>query len=154
MESVTVSFSGATTMAVYRWSTLVNGQTISPFNRTADVLQFDGGISAASVAVQSVSGMVRFTFGGKAVTVNMPVFAVTTSNVTFDNGSLLLVGDNQAGTGFDNTGGTLTGGPGNDQLIASGGGYELFGGGGNDVLLGGPSNDTLDGQTGNDRMTG
>src|SRR5687768_3431762 len=109
-------------MTVYRWSTLVNGQTISPFNRTADVLRFDStGISAASVNVEAVGTTTRFTFGGKVVTLNMPLFGTTTTNVTFDNGSQLLVGDNQPSTGFDNTGGTLTGGAGNDQLIAGAG---------------------------------
>src|SRR6476659_7957426 len=110
-------------MTVYRWSTLANGathtQTVSPFNAPSDVLRFDdAGISAASVLVQPTSGMIRFTFGGKAVTLNMPFYAETTTNVTFDNGSRLIIGDNQTITGFDDTGGTITGGNGNDQLVA------------------------------------
>src|SRR5687768_12873084 len=107
-------------MAVYLWSTLVNGQTISPFNRAADVLRFnDAAISAASVTVVAAPGdMIRFTYLGKTVTLNMPFFAETTTNVTFDNGSRLIIGDNLTSTGFDNTGGEITGGPGNDQLVA------------------------------------
>lgn len=142
-------------MTVHLWSELDNGETISPFNRTEDVLQFNStGISAASVNVEAVGTTTRFTFGGKAVTLNMPLFGTTTTNVRFDNGSQLLVGDNQPGTGFDNTGGSLTGGAGNDQLIAGAGGYDLFGGAGNDRMKGGSGNDLLDGQAGNDVMAG
>src|SRR5215217_3781378 len=137
-------------MATFLWSTLVNGRVINPFNPNADVLRFDSAaISAADVTIQGSSTSV-FAFGGKTVTLQSPLFSTTTTNVRFDNGSVLLVGDNTTGTAADNTGRTVTGGAGNDQLIAGAGGYTLNGGGGNDLLTGGSGNDTLNGGTGND----
>ncbi|HYC44051.1 MAG TPA: calcium-binding protein [Burkholderiales bacterium] len=141
-------------MAVFRWSTETG--PISPFNFTGDVLRFDNlAISANSVLVQSVdANNTRFSFGGKSLVVAIPTYAITTTNVIFDNGSQLWVGDNEPSPAFDNTGGTLVGGAGNDQLLGDAGGYNLSGGGGNDLLIGGNDPDTLDGGTGNDRMFG
>src|SRR4051812_34116668 len=109
-------------MAIYRWSLLANGQTVNPFNPNSDVLQFDSTtISAASVAVQDLTTRTSFSFGGKTVSLQPPLFSTTTTNVRFDDGSLLLVGDNSTGTTNDNTGRTLTGGAGADQLIGGAG---------------------------------
>jgi Ca2+-binding RTX toxin-like protein len=48
----------------------------------------------------------------------------------------------------------VTGGSGNDTLIADDGGCHLSGGPGNDTLIGGAGNDRLDGGPGNDTMNG
>src|SRR4051794_10969447 len=97
-------------MATYLWSTLANGRLINPFNANTDDLRFDSStIFARNVTVDG-SGTTVLTFGGKTVTLQMPLFSTTTTNVHFDNGSLLLVGDNSTGTTADNTGRTLTGG--------------------------------------------
>jgi Ca2+-binding RTX toxin-like protein len=142
-------------MATYLWSTLVNGRVINPFNPSVDILRFDSPtVSAAAVDVLGGAASTQLSYLGKSVTLQMPLFSTTTSNVRFDNGSLLLVGDNAAGTAADNTAHTLTGGAGNDQLIAGAGGYTLNGGGGNDKLTGGSGNDTLNGGTGVDTMAG
>ena len=143
-------------MAVYSWSTLVAGQTINAFDPTSDTLQFDDtSISAAAVLVQAVGdSSTRFTFGDKTVIVALPLFAITTGNVDFADFSQLIVGDNLAGTDFDDTGGELGSGDGNDQFIAGAGGYIVLASPGNDLLTGGSDDDELDGQAGNDRMIG
>src|SRR3954469_16827058 len=108
-------------MATIFWSTLANGQVLTGFNPASDTLRFDNNlISAAGVVVGApTTTSTTFSFGGVTVTIPMSLLAVTTTNVSFMNGSLLLVGDNTVATG-DNTGGTLNGGAGNDQLIAGG----------------------------------
>src|SRR4051812_1572990 len=97
-------------MTTYNWSTLTNGQTLTGFNPLADVLRFDvNTISAAGVTIGAPTATsTSFTFGTTTVSVPMNEFAITTSNVTFVNGTLLIVGDNSVGTG-DNLGGTSNG---------------------------------------------
>src|SRR5215210_6400300 len=115
-------------MATFLWSA-VSGPIL--FNPTTDVLRFDDPtISAASVHVTGNSTSANFEYGGKTVTLGMNWFSITTTNVTFDNGSLLLVGDNTTGITGDDLNNTLTGGNGNDQLIGMGGDDVMFGGAG------------------------
>src|SRR5688500_1124443 len=126
-------------MAVYFWTTLANGQNISNFDSEVDVLRFnDVSIAAASVVVQAASASsVRFIYGGKSVTLGMSIWEIAERNLEMADGSRLLVGDNDTDTTFDNLGGELTGGAGNDHLIGGNGGggdngYLLFGMAGND----------------------
>src|SRR5215213_2864462 len=138
-------------MATFLWSSLVNGQNIAAFNPNADVLRFDDvTISAASVHVTGDSTSSNFAYGGKAVSLGMNWFAITTTNVQFVNGSLLLVGDNTTGVANDDLNNALTGGSGNDQLIGMGGDDLMVGGAGDDVFpmfgaggTGAPGNDTI-----------
>jgi Ca2+-binding RTX toxin-like protein len=88
----------------------------------------------------------NFTFGGKTVMLQTDLKSITTTNVTFDDGSLLIVGDNTTGTANDDAWNTLTGGPGADQLIGVGGDAPL----GDDTLNGGTGADNMTGGLGND----
>ena len=49
---------------------------------------------------------------------------------------------------------TVSGGEGDDLLVAGKGSVELHGFGGNDIVVGGPKADELDGDAGNDRLSG
>src|SRR5215213_5482977 len=113
-------------MATFLWSSLVNGQNIAAFNPNADVLRFDDvTISAASVHVTGDSTSSNFAYGGKAVRLGMNLFAITTTNVQFVTGSLLMVGGASDDV-FPMFGAGGTGAPGNDTI---------FGGAGDDRLI-------------------
>ena len=106
-----VLFNGATH---YLWSSLADGQHIVGFNPGRDELRFDDvAISAASLVVDGSDSPVAFSsfsFGGKTVTLDdVEPLELTDSNVTFDDGSQLLVGDNTAGVANDNAANTLAG---------------------------------------------
>ena len=132
-------------MALFNWSELADGQVVA-FNPLVDKLRFDDlAISAASVVLDISTGITSvFSVGGKTVTVNTAAATLTSTNVTFADGSLLLVGDNTTGTANDGGNNTRTGSGFNDQLL----------GFGNDTLIGGVGNDILNGGTGNDKLNG
>ena len=142
-------------MALISWSTLVDGEVVD-FNPLVDKLRFDDlAISAASVVLDLSTGITSvFSVGGKTVTVNTAPATLTSTNVTFADGSLLLVGDNTTGTANDGGNNTLTGSGFNDQLLGFGGNDTLIGGAGNDMLDGGTGNDKLNGGAGNDTQNG
>jgi Ca2+-binding RTX toxin-like protein len=135
-------------MAVYRFSALSDGRSIS-FNPTADVLQFDQTtISAADIRFTTSNGNTRIevvgaTSAGKDVTLlNTSPLQISTFNVTFANGSRLLIGDTTSGTASDNSANNLVGTSGRDHLAGLGGNDTLNGGAGVDYLDGGSGNDT------------
>ncbi len=133
-QTVTVTING--TNEVYLWSELTDGQVISSFNPASDVLRFDDAtISAAAVRIDPNAPVAIFSYGGKTVTFDMSPLSITTTNITFDNGSLLLLGDNSTGLANDNAANTLAGGGGNDQLVGLGGNDSLTGGGGSDTFV-------------------
>src|SRR5262245_13210646 len=115
-------------MATYQFSALADGQTIS-FNPGVDVLRFDQtAIAAALVGIAAEGANLRVRVGEKDVLLtNVSLTQITTTNVTFADGSRLLVGDAAANS--------LTGTAGNDQLIGLGGADTLNGGAGNDVYV-------------------
>src|SRR3982750_969452 len=126
-------------MAVYNFSALSSGQAIA-FNPSADVLNFDqSAISAANlgVTVEGINSRIAVLSGtdaGKSVVLqNTSPLQLATSNITFANSSLLLFGDNSAGTANDNLANTLDGTAGNDLLQGFGGADTLNGGAGNDT---------------------
>ena len=127
-------------MATFEW-TLTDAGTYA-FDPEEDQLVFGGGISAASVAFARDAEHATFTHDGKTVTLQTPPFSITTTNVTFEDGSLLVVGDNTTAvpdsptSGADQDANTLIGGPGDDQLI------------------GGDDDDTLEGLAGDDSIHG
>src|SRR5689334_1818811 len=147
-------------MAVLNWNSLTSGSYA--FNPNVDVLVFnDSSISAADVDTYSSSGIVDiiFSYGGKTVTLQTSSHTVTTTNVTFANGSQLIIGDNTTATVNDNAANTINGGSGNDLLLGAGGSDSISGGAGNDVFqiahdysTGAYGNDTLNGGTGQDSM--
>src|SRR5881394_1855163 len=138
-------------MAVYQFSALADGQAIS-FNPAVDQLNFDQTtISAAAVTIATEGSNLRLTTGGKSVVLdNIAITQLAGTNVTFANGSLLLVGDNNAGIANDHNANTLTGGAGADQIQGLGGNDSINGGSGNDWISGGSGNDTLTGSGGQD----
>ena len=145
--------------ATYLWSALTNGQIIDPFYPTGDTLRFDdASISAAAVEIDinSAGGLTSvFAYGGKSITLaQFNMLAETGTNVTFANGSVLMIGDGTVGTVNDDLANTLTGGPGNDQLQGRGGNDTVSGGDGNDWLNGNQGDDDLSGGSGNDTMYG
>lgn len=129
-------------MAVYRFSALRDGQSVS-FRPTADVLSFDQSwIAAADIRVTACGTHTRIEYGSKDILLlNTTPFQLATSNVTFVNGSRLLIGDNSVATG-DNGDNSLLGTSGRDHLIGFGGNDTLNGGAGADRLDGGFGDDT------------
>ena len=80
-------------------------------------------------------------------------FKITSQNIVFANGSVLLVGDDAVAPGDNSAINPLTGGASSDLLISADGAQSISGGGGSDALYGGGGNDTLDGGSGNDFVT-
>jgi Ca2+-binding RTX toxin-like protein len=146
-------------MAVFQFSALSDGQAIS-FNPDSDVLNFDRtDVAAAQLIVTASGGTARIEVAGgpqtgKDVTLlNTAVFQLTTTNITFADGSLLVFGDNSTARN-DDAANTLIGGNGRDLLSGFDGNDSLNGGAGIDNLDGGIGNDTLDGGPDADRMNG
>src|SRR5690349_19544763 len=106
-------------MAVLRFSALSDGQSLA-FNPDTDVLNFDQTDVAAAQLAVTVSGNdthVEVAGGaqtGKAITLlNTVAFQLTSANITFADGSLLVVGDNSTARN-DDAANVLTGGDGRD----------------------------------------
>lgn len=152
-------------MAVINFSTVQNG---SKLKLGGDTLVFDGGISAADVSIAELAGGVQLSVGAKSVLLrNWEIGNLNSAQVTFNNGSELLVGDTLFALAGDNNGNMLEpffpGNPTRDQLRGMGGDDELRGGAGNDLLFGQGGDDTLygdgdedwlDGGKGNDTLFG
>ncbi|MGH9260719.1 MAG: calcium-binding protein, partial [Acidimicrobiales bacterium] len=154
---------------VYLWSTLSDGQSIA-FDPSQDQLVFDDpAISAASLTVdantEAIPPLTIFSFGGKTVTLFTLPYALTTTNITFADGSLLIIGDNTTAVPTtpdvaDGAANTIVGGSGSDLLIGLGGADSIFGGDGDDLFpmvvdeaTGGTyGSDTVDGGTGSDTL--
>lgn len=136
-------------MATYLFSN-VKGTSIR-FNTKSDVLRFDVG-SAADLGVTANGTTLTFKLGTDSLTLlNVGQLGLLSStNVTFADGSMLLIGDNTISTSKDGSANTLTGGAGNDQILGLGGNDTLNGGAGDDKLNGGTGNDVIDGGTGRD----
>jgi Ca2+-binding RTX toxin-like protein len=89
---------------------------------------------------------------GKTVTLIVDATKVTTSNITFVNGSLLLVGDNSYAGDLDHDNNVITGGTTNDYLNGLGGNDTLSGGSGNDYLEDAYGINSLNGGAGDDEI--
>lgn len=147
-------------MATYNWSSLTNGQSVV-FDPATDVLLFDDpSISAADVDFSFSSGTLppcSLSFEGKSITLQAAIKSLTSSSITFADGSLFLVGDNTTGTSADDSVNTLTGGSGADRLVGLGGDDSMSGAAGDDVFSMAYStsalgNDTIDGGGGFDSV--
>jgi hypothetical protein len=128
-------------MTTFTWSSLTNNQTVT-FNPNTDVLNIDDTtIAAASVGANfanSHTSNCNLTFAGKTITLTTPFESLTTTNVTFANGSQLLIGDNTTavgGTGLNDDAANTLNGTANDDAF--------FGLIGNDTLNGGDGNDSF-----------
>jgi Ca2+-binding RTX toxin-like protein len=138
-------------MATFDWTSLNDGDVLAPFDPDADILNFDdAGISAAALLIDTSGSDLVISFEGKTVTVQMAPHSATSTNVTFADGSVLLIGDDTSGTASDNAANILIGGNFNDQLIGLGGADTLDAGDGDDLVNGGLGNDNLDGGVGVD----
>jgi uncharacterized delta-60 repeat protein len=142
-------------MTIRLLSAISNGDSFV-FDAINDVLQIDNaGIAAASVQVIVSGANLLITADGKTFTLNSTSLGqLTTTNVTFSNGSQLMVGDNTSSTINDDSGNTLNGTANSDQLLGLGGNDYLYGNAGNDVLQAGPGvgYDYLYGGEGNDTL--
>ena len=146
-------------MAIYNWSDLNPGDifgqdTLPSFDPVADQLIFDdAGFSAADVVIDGNDVETFFSLGGKFVTLNAAPFTITSTNITFVDGSVLIIGDNATGVVGDDDPNTLTGTGGDDHLIGAGGDDTISGGDGADVIDGGEGDDSLSGGAGTDTLS-
>jgi D-alanyl-D-alanine carboxypeptidase len=141
-------------------------------------LRFMSG-SASAVQLTPGDDGLAFAMDGATLTLDRDLRATTTASVSFADGSVIVVGDNAAGTLRDDRGNTvdilkhhrsaadqdnqliglggddvLKAGRGDDKLLGGTGHDALWGRAGDDVLSGDQGNDALYGGTGNDRLTG
>ena len=149
-------------MTIFTWSTLTNNQQIT-FNPLLDKLVFDDvSISAASVSISfggsGSAAYTTFTYAGITITLaSANIKALTSTSVTFDDGSLLIIGDNTTGTMADDTANTLNGSSHDDRFIGLGGGDAINGNEGDDFIAigyasGSVGNDVIDGGAGKDTL--
>ncbi|MBK8577240.1 MAG: calcium-binding protein [Candidatus Accumulibacter sp.] len=145
-------------MTTYNFSTLTNLQTIT-FNPDVDYLIFDSPLYLTNELRinETVTGL---TLGYSALSgpPSLPAKTVTLTGMTlwkltggplgntaahvqFQNGGLLLVGDNSTAHD-DDLSNFLVGSINNDMLFGLGGNDTLNGGAGSDVMIGGDGNDT------------
>lgn len=147
-----------------------------PFDPASDSIEVVGK-SAASAQVTGVSE-ITMSFAEAALTLPVTLASITTANVRFTDGSVLVVGDNIAGIESDGASNridiaaqfatalnrdnqihglagddTLTGGFGNDKIFGDGGSDKLNGGKGDDAIRGGSDDDLISGGTGNDSIS-
>lgn len=107
-------------------------------------------LSSSSIMVQTTVSALQLQAAGQndlvlfkqGVSPHDLLYQLTTSNISFVDGSLLLVGDNSTNLRMDDLANTLIGGDGGDWLIAAGGDDTLTGGLGDDILDGGRGDDT------------
>lgn len=136
-------------MATYQFSLLTDGQAIS-FDPTADVLNIDQVALAAAfmfAAAEDNDTIVivqQGTQGGKDVRLlDASPFQLTSSNVTFADGSRLLIGDNSTALN-DDAANTLIGSSGWDLMLGFGGNDIFVPGGGSDDIRGGAGRDSIE----------
>lgn len=120
-------------MAIFLYSQVKS--TSINFNVLLDVLHFDIG-SAGEVEVRVSGTSLLLKLGGEWVTLlNSNRSALTTANVTFADGSQLLIGDNTTGVSADGSANDLRGLAGNDRLIGLAGNDYLDGREGSDTYV-------------------
>src|SRR5687767_11786373 len=137
--------------AVYQFSALSDGQAISfSLGATPDVLNFDQtAIAAADIRAIAEGSNVRISVvagphaGKDVLLLGVSPLQLATTNVTFADGSQLLIGDNSTATN-DNAANTLSGTSATFDLLMGFGGNDNFVSlVGNDVVDGGANFDTL-----------
>jgi Ca2+-binding RTX toxin-like protein len=125
-------------MATILFGDLVNGASID-FDPLADLLVLDSPATAASavrLGFDAAGGNVSLAAGGRLVHLLGPnVRQLTSASITFADGSLLVVGDETAGTASDDLPNSLDGGSRGDLLVGLGGADTMAGGAGDDAYL-------------------
>ena len=145
------------TGAIYNWSTLTNNQVIA-FNPAIDRLVFDDtSISGSSPSIGWSGDTTTVFYSSKIITLQTNIRTLTTSNLTFANGSVFVVGDNTTGTTNDDLANVLTGGTGSDGFLGLNGNDTIVGGDGDDYIRIGYTsnaigNDVIDGGSGSDAI--
>lgn len=131
-------------MTTYLFSALTNDQLLS-FDPDLDVLHFDGATDqAGNIRFVTSGGLLGVLFLGKTVWLDaISLGHLTSTNVTFANGSLLGVGDDGTGL-FRDWYGALY------DLRTAAGSHHINGLGGADLVMGGSGNDYI---VGNDALT-
>jgi D-alanyl-D-alanine carboxypeptidase len=136
-----------------------NWKKISAFNAASDSMR----IKSAAAADGKIAGgdMFEATFGAATLKLPLDLRSVTTSNIKFADGSVLVIGDNKTGTAGDNKDNTIDirkdfsmAMTKDNQVMGMNGNDKIEGGSGNDRLLGGLGNDKLKGRNGNDKLFG
>ncbi|MBI5900161.1 MAG: hypothetical protein HZB40_13135 [Rhodocyclales bacterium] len=158
-------------MTTYNYSAITNGQSINFSVAGGDVLHFDTMLLGAFNLNFNPEGAnilftIRDNFGvvQKTFTLqNVNAYQMSSSMITFLNGSTFKLGDNSSATGDDAATASLQGTAQGDMLITAGGGQLVEGLGGDDNLAtvgtmggsqaGGTGADTLDGGDGSDWLS-
>lgn len=117
--------------------------------------------SAAEMRLTHSPDGLAFTSGTVTLTLDREKAAQTTDSLTFADGSVLVIGDNKAGTTGDRNANRIdiardfaTAIDKNNQLQGLDGNDRLIGGNGDDLILGGKGNDILRGGAGSDKLVG
>jgi len=144
-------------MAVFKFNRLADGAEIKLGG--GNTLFFGGSISAADVSVAQLQGGVELSAGGKSVLLkDYTLGNLSLAEISFDNGSQLLVGDTEVAADDDDDNNAILptpiGAKNRDKLLGLGGDDQMGGDDGDDILFGGMGNDTMDGDAGNDRLDG
>ncbi len=118
-------------------------------------------VAAADLTMVQGDDGLSFTFEDATLTLDRDMRALTTAGVRFADGSVLVIGDNQAGTKGDNKANTIDilrdfkgAAQADNQLFGLGGDDVLRGGHGDDRVYGGAGADTLSGKGGHDDLYG
>jgi D-alanyl-D-alanine carboxypeptidase len=118
-------------------------------------------VSAADIDVRQDGAELTLSAGSSELTLERALKSQTTDTVTFDDGSVMVVGDNRTGTRHDDRSNTIdivrdfaAANQKDNLLLGLGGDDKLLGGAGNDRLKGGNGEDQLHGRDGDDRLEG
>ena len=141
---------GANLDGLAAWSTVQDGDPLTIRS-----------ISAAGIAIAATADGLRLAAGDASLTLDRSLRATTTSNTVFDDGSVLVVGDDAAGIAGDDAANDIriardfaAALDRDNQLIGLGGDDRLSGGRGGDRIAGGSGADRLRGLAGDDDLVG
>ncbi len=133
--------------------------SITAFDPSSETLQIEA-VNAASLIVDT-GAVLSLTFGSATFTLPTALNSVTSTNLTFSDGSVLVVGDNTTSIVRDSASNHIdilrdfaTAANQDNQVLGLGGDDRIRGGNGADKLLGGDGNDQIWGRAGNDRIFG
>ena len=132
---------GATINASAAWNRVDDGDPLDVRNA-----------AAADLTVTALRGATRLAVGDASIELDRALRATSTANTRFDDGSVLVVGDDSSATTADDGANDVR--IARDHASAIGRDNHLIGLGGDDRLTGGNGNDRIDGGTGDDRLGG
>ena len=130
---------GANLDGLAAWSTVQDGDPLTIRST-----------SAAAIAIAETADGLRLAAGDASITLDRSLRATTTGNTVFDDGSVLVVGDDAAGGAHDDAGNVVR--IARDFAAALDRDNRILGLGGDDDLTGGGGDDRVAGGTGADRL--